>query len=129
MLSESMEVFIREHEEEALELLRTIARIPAPSNHEEKRAEFCSRWLKEQGAEGVYIDEALNVVWPAVIREKNGLEVYMAHTDVVFPDEEQKAAAGSLQIKCKCIFQSQLITQDRSSGREMIVRSSSCYDY
>lgn len=70
MLSESMEVFIREHEEEALELLRTIARIPAPSNHEEKRAEFCSRWLKEQGAEGVYIDEALNVVWPAVIREK-----------------------------------------------------------
>ena len=89
MLSESMEVFIREHEEEALELLRTIARIPAPSNHEEKRAEFCSRWLKEQGAEGVYIDEALNVVWPAVIREKNGLEVYMAHTDVVFPDEEE----------------------------------------
>ena len=23
------------------------------------------------------------------IREKNGLEVYMAHTDVVFPDEEE----------------------------------------
>lgn len=89
MLSESMEVFIREHEEEALELLRTLARIPAPSNHEEKRAEFCLWWLKEQGAEGVYIDEALNVVWPGVIREKKGLEVYMAHTDVVFPDEDE----------------------------------------
>ena len=55
MLSESMEVFIREHEEEALELLRTIARIPAPSNHEEKRAEFCSRWLKRAGGRrGIY---------------------------------------------------------------------------
>ncbi len=89
MLSESMEGFIREHEEEALELLKTIARIPAPSNHEEKRAQFCCQWLKEQGAEGVYIDEALNVVWPGLIREKNGLEVYMAHTDVVFPDEDE----------------------------------------
>ena len=29
MLSESMEVFITEHEEEALELFRTIARFPA----------------------------------------------------------------------------------------------------
>lgn len=89
MLSESMEAFIREHEDEALELLKTIARIPAPSNHEEKRARFCLQWLKDQGAENAYIDEALNVVWPGVIREKNGLEVYMAHTDVVFPDEEE----------------------------------------
>ena len=34
MLNESMEQFIREHKEEAFELLRTIGRIPAPSNHE-----------------------------------------------------------------------------------------------
>ena len=88
MLNESMEQFIREHKEEAFELLRTIGRIPAPSNHEEKRAAFCCQWLKEQGAEGVIIDEALNVVYPAVTRETAGLEVYMAHMDVVFPDKE-----------------------------------------
>ena len=48
MLSESMEVFIREHEEEALELLRTIARIPAPSNHEDTEL---------TGATVLYLDE------------------------------------------------------------------------
>ena len=62
MLNEAMERFIKEHEKEAYDLLLTIAKIPSPSNHEEKRAQFCCNWLKEQGAEGVYIDEALNVV-------------------------------------------------------------------
>ena len=37
---------------EAYELLLTLARIPAPSNQEERRARFCSEWLKAQGAEG-----------------------------------------------------------------------------
>ena len=82
MLSEAMERFIKEHEKEAYDLLLTIAKIPSPSNHEEKRAQFCCNWLKEQGAEGVYIDEALNVVYPAALRDN--VDVYMAHTDVVF---------------------------------------------
>ena len=87
MLSEAMERFIKEHEKEAYDLLLTIAKIPSPSNHEEKRAQFCCNWLKEQGAEGVYIDEALNVVYPAALRDN--VDVYMAHTDVVFPDETE----------------------------------------
>ena len=33
-------------------------------NHEEKRAEFCKKWLVDHGAEGVYIDPALNTVFP-----------------------------------------------------------------
>lgn len=87
MLNEAMERFIKEHEKEAYDLLLTIAKIPSPSNHEEKRAQFCCNWLKEQGAEGVYIDEALNVVYPAALRDN--VDVYMAHTDVVFPDETE----------------------------------------
>ena len=83
MLSEAMERFIKEHEKEAYDLLLTIAKIPSPSNHEEKRAQFCCNWLKEQGAEGVYIDEALNVVYPAVFKGIMWM-FYMAHTDVVF---------------------------------------------
>ena len=50
MLNEEILQYIQNHREEAYELLLTLARIPAPSNHEEKRARFCSEWLKAQGA-------------------------------------------------------------------------------
>ena len=56
--------YIDAHQKEAYDLLIELAQIPAPSHHEEKRAEFCKNWLVAQGAEGVYIDEALNVVYP-----------------------------------------------------------------
>ena len=78
--------YIKDHEEETLELLLELAVIPAPSHHEELRAEFCKSWLERQGAEGTYIDKALNVVWPIGCTEDNDLAVFMAHSDVVFPD-------------------------------------------
>lgn len=81
--------YAEKHEEETIALLRALARIPAPSNHEEKRAVFCRDWLKEQGAEGVYIDGALNVIYPVNVREGQPFDVYMAHLDVVFPDTEE----------------------------------------
>ncbi len=80
--------YIDSHSEEAYQLLLELARIPAPSNYEEQRAEFCCRWLRQQGAEGVYIDDALNVVYPIGCTEDNPLVVFMAHSDVVFPDTE-----------------------------------------
>lgn len=80
--------YIDAHAKEAHELLVTLARIPAPSNHEEKRAEFCKKWLTDQGAEGVYIDRALNVVYPIGLEDHEKIAVFMAHTDVVFPDTE-----------------------------------------
>ncbi|MDR3231225.1 MAG: M20/M25/M40 family metallo-hydrolase, partial [Synergistaceae bacterium] len=66
-----------------------MAQIPAPSNHEEKRAEFCRRWLEDTGAKGVFIDEALNVVYPINCEKAKKIVVIMAHTDVVFPDTEK----------------------------------------
>ena len=36
----------------------------------------------------MYIDEALNVIYPVGCTEDNPLVVYMAHSDVVFPDTE-----------------------------------------
>ena len=33
-------------------------KIPAPSRHEDRRAEFCRDWLLLQGAEDVEIDQA-----------------------------------------------------------------------
>lgn len=80
--------YIDAHADEAYELLLTLAQIPAPSNHEEKRAEFCKNWLIDNGAEGVYIDEALNVVYPINCEGDNPITVYMAHSDVVFPDTD-----------------------------------------
>lgn len=77
---------IEDSRQEALDLLMELGKIPSPSNHEEKRAEFCKNWLESQGAEGVYIDEALNVVFPVGNVDEGPLVVFMAHTDVVFPD-------------------------------------------
>lgn len=81
--------YIDEHREEALQLLIELAQIPAPSNHEQKRAAFCKAWLEKQGAKGVYIDEALNVIYPVGCTDDKPLVVYMAHSDVVFPDMER----------------------------------------
>lgn len=88
-LTEEIERYIEAHREEALQLLLELARIPAPSHHEEKRAKFCKAWLGSQGAQGVYVDEALNVVYPIGVTDDNKLTVYMAHSDVVFPDTEE----------------------------------------
>ena len=80
--------YMEEHRQEAYELLLELAQIPAPSNREEKRAEFCRNWLLRQGAEGVYMDEACNVVYPVGCGGTQDLVVFMAHSDVVFPDTE-----------------------------------------
>ena len=78
--------YIEDHRQEGYELLLEFAQIPAPSNHEEKRAEFCRAWLEKQGAKGVYVDEALNVVYPIGCEGDKPIAVFMAHSDVVFPD-------------------------------------------
>lgn len=78
--------YIDTHADEAENLLIELAQIPAPSNHEELRAEFCAKWLKKQGAKGVYIDDAQNVIYPIGCESSREIAVFMAHSDVVFPD-------------------------------------------
>ena len=85
-LSQEILNYIEAHRQEAYDLLLELAQIPAPSNHEQKRAAFCKEWLEKQGAQGVYIDEALNVVWPVGCEGKKPIAVFLAHSDVVFPD-------------------------------------------
>lgn len=88
-LTEVILEYIKAHEQEAVELLIELAQIPAPSHHEEKRAAFCKDWLTKQGAEGVYIDDALNVVYPIGCEEGKQIAVFMAHSDVVFPNMDK----------------------------------------
>ncbi len=88
-MTEEVLKYTEERADEAYELLLKLARIPAPSNHEEKRAHFCLEWLKAQGAEGAFIDEANNVIYPVGCEGEGKIRVYMAHSDVVFPDEDE----------------------------------------
>ena len=85
-LSQNVLKYLEDSFEETMALLETICKIPAPSNHEEKRAAFCKKWLEDVGAEGVYIDEALNVVFPWNCEGKDNIVAFLAHTDTVFPD-------------------------------------------
>ncbi len=87
-LSTKILEYIEAHRQEAYELLLELAQIPAPSNQEQLRAEYCKRWLEKQGAQGVYVDEALNVVYPVGCENDKPVAVFAAHSDVVFPDTQ-----------------------------------------
>ena len=78
--------YLNESKEERNELLRTLCQIPAPSGKEEKRVEFVKAWLENIGAKGVYVDSAKNVIYPVNCDGRDDITVFMAHTDVVFPD-------------------------------------------
>lgn len=80
--------YLDDCEQELIELIEDLCRIPAPSHHEEKRAEFCKKWLIANGAEGIEIDSALNVVYPVGCEGRDDIVVFLAHTDTVFPDTE-----------------------------------------
>lgn len=65
-------------------LWRELCAIPAPSHHEEKRAEYISDMLRSWGISSG-IDEAKNVI----VRfdgKSTDIAVFEAHTDTVFPD-------------------------------------------
>jgi len=126
-------------QDEHLQLLLTLAQIPAPSGLEEQRAQFCKEWLEKQGAEGVYVDEALNVIYPLGVTEDNPLAVFAAHSDVVFPDldplplkiEDGKifcpgigddtACVAALLMIAKCIAQNRL--HPRNCGILIVINS------
>ncbi len=123
--------WMESHWDEAFALLLELAQIPAPSNREEKRAEFCKSWLKKQGVDDVYIDEALNVIVPVGCSNDNDLIAILAHSDVVFPDTEplplrieqgrvycpgvgdDTASVVALLMAAKYIVQHQLVPEKR----------------
>ena len=78
--------YLKSSEQEMLDLLEELCQIPAPSGKEELRVEYCKNWFERNGAPQVIVDEALNVVCPYNCEGKDDIVVFMAHTDVVFPD-------------------------------------------
>lgn len=88
LLSQGLKEYLAANQQALLDLLDTLCRIPSPSNHEEKRAEFVKNWFEQEGCKGAYIDSALNVIYPFHCEEQKNLVAFTAHTDTVFPDTE-----------------------------------------
>ena len=80
-----LNTFVTSHMQELYDLLKAMTLIPAPSHFEDAKAEFAKNWLVENGAEGVYIDSAKNVIFPYGCEGRDDLVVFAAHTDTVFP--------------------------------------------
>ncbi len=80
--------YIVQNKDQIFKTLKELCNIPAPSHFEQKRAEYCKNWLENIGANGVYIDDALNVIFPLNCDTSNEITVFAAHTDTVFPDTE-----------------------------------------
>ena len=85
-LDQKMENYALSVQEKIKQIIRDMCAIPAPSHHEEKRAEFCKKWFEDNGFENVSIDAALNVLAPVNVTSDNKITIYMAHTDTVFPE-------------------------------------------
>lgn len=99
LLSSEMEHYLQESQEELQELVRQLCAIPAPSHHEERRADFCLHWFWENGCEDAFIDDASNVICPIGVQAQQPVAVFMAHMDTVFPDTTplpQREADGKL---------------------------------
>ena len=84
-----VENYVSSHIGEAEELLRALARIPAPTRQEDRRAAFVAEWLRRQGAEHVTVDAMKNVLCEIGTDKHRKLAVFAAHMDTVFPDTEE----------------------------------------
>lgn len=136
--------FAEEHEAEALDLLRELGRIPAPSHDEGRRAEFVRDWLFAHGAGAAYVDEAKNVICPVTCDcapgdDSGELAVFSAHTDVVFPDTEPLPLEerdgriwcpgigdDTANLVCLLMATAHLLAHPRRLGRGLLVVANSC---
>ena len=80
--------FIARNKDSMLQTLKELCLIPAPSHYEHERAKYCKAWLEKIGAQGVYIDDAQNTIFPLNCESSNQITVFAAHLDTVFPDRE-----------------------------------------
>jgi acetylornithine deacetylase/succinyl-diaminopimelate desuccinylase-like protein len=85
-LSPQILSYVENSKSEILNLLRELAVIPAPSNHEEQRANFCLKKFREFGVKNAYVDEVNNVICPINCENAEEITGFCAHTDIVFPD-------------------------------------------
>lgn len=76
--------YAQKNEEQLIQMLKELTLIPAPSHHEEARAERCCKWLTNLGAKNVYIDESKNMIFPMRESRSGKWVIFSAHMDTVF---------------------------------------------
>lgn len=85
LLTAALEREIEAAQGETISLLKALCAIPAPSHHEERRAEWIQAWLEKRGL-SAEIDDAKNVRCGFGLSQYQDIVVIMAHIDTVFPD-------------------------------------------
>ena len=85
LLTTALEREIEAAQGETISLLKALCAIPAPSHHEERRAEWIQAWLEKRGLSSE-IDDAKNVRCGFGLSQYQDIVVIMAHIDTVFPD-------------------------------------------
>ncbi len=78
---------VEDMQQETVALLKALCAIPAPSGHEERRAQAIRAWFESRGMHA-FIDEAKNVLCPMGLNLHEEIIVVAAHTDTVFADME-----------------------------------------
>ena len=90
LLTTALEREIEAAQGETISLLKALCAIPAPSHHEERRAEWIQAWLEKRGL-SAEIDDAKNVRCGFGLSQYQDIVVIMAHIDTVFPDLQPMA--------------------------------------
>lgn len=88
-LLDEVRSYARDDHELEINLLRRLARIPAPSGKEGLRAAFVAKYLQARGAQSVEIGASKSVLCslgPAETSTNCDLAVFAAHMDIVQPD-------------------------------------------
>lgn len=83
-LHQNIQRYIASHIHEVTDLICTIASIPSPTGHTEKKAAWVLQYLKNLGIDEAYIDEAGNVIYPHALSQTEKFPIYNAHIDTVF---------------------------------------------
>ena len=68
-LHQNIQRYIASHIHEVTDLICTIASIPSPTGHTEKKAAWVLQYLKNLGIDEAYIDEAGNVIYPHALSQ------------------------------------------------------------
>lgn len=76
--------YVKKNLPELVRLIYDVTSIPSPTGSEGKKAAWIMETLKSFGAEGMYIDEVGNVIYPYHIEGKTKFPMYGAHIDTVF---------------------------------------------
>lgn len=88
-LSREITEFLDSQHENTIELAVQLAKIPSPSNHEERKAKFVCDCLQELGFTTAFVDDSYSVICPIGDYQKAPATIFCAHIDTVFPDMEE----------------------------------------